>query len=578
MAFDPNQPFEVEDEKGGFDPTKEFTPLDTDSPSQMGVAARAVGQGLAFGFGDEAVAGIKAPFSDKSYTELRDENRAALERDREAYPKTAIAGEITGAVLPSIAATLASGPVGGGASVANAGRLASVAKSVFNPATVKGMMGAGAAYGLGSSEADLTEGDVGGAAADAGKSALFAGALGKALPVVGKYGGELLEGTGKKLGQGAEFLASKAVGLTKGLRKRLDMSPEGARAVGREALESGVVTPFADSAEMATRAEGMKGKVGKAIGSIVDEASATGVTPDYDAMIEQLYRQAEPYAGTKTGRPIYKQFMDAIDDLKAKRGFDQVIPGEVIPGEMTQGNPMLGAAGQPRQLPSTRMPDTIIPAEPANIRELADLKQVIKKRAFPEGVPGGESKEGFKSGYRTINEGLEESVSGAAPGIEITPALANEFEEAGMAPVTKNTEIAQVYEALKAKYGKSKNMITGLKDKLAAEEGNRFIRPTDFLVGGAFGLGGGILPGVASVVAKRGIEKYGHQVGAVTMDKISKVLSRTPQALGAYGPVIQQAIQRGGTAFATQNFLLQQRDPEYRQKIEELSNMPEGEE
>jgi hypothetical protein len=41
--------------------------------------------------------------------------------------------------------------------------------------------------------------------------------------------------------------------------------------------------------------------------------------------------------------------------------------------------------------------------------------------------------------------------------------------------------------------------------------------------------------------------------------------------------MLQQAIQRGGTSFATQNFLLQQRDPEYRKKMEELSNMPEGE-
>lgn len=550
MPFDPNQPFEVFDEnqpfeslddKGGFDPTKSFTPIDTDSPSQLGVAARAAGQGLAFGFGDEVVAAAKAPFSDKSYTELRDENRAALERDREAYPKTAIASEITGAVLPSVAATLLSGPVGGGASVANAGRLASVAKSVFNPATVKGMMGAGAAYGLGSSEADLTEGEVGEAAVDAGKSALFAGGLGKALPVVGKYGGELLEGTGKKLGEGAEFLASKAVGLTKGLRKRLDLTPADARAVGREGLESGIVSPFAGAETMAARQGEILKQTGDEIKAIIKEASETGAAPDIQKIIQKLEDKATRYGDSEVGKAVFNQYQSVISDLKAMMGSPTTIPA---PKEM--GVNMLGASAK------SAVPE-VIPPTPPNIQDLQTYKGVLGEAAYPKGV-ATEAKTGLQGAYTPIKEELEASVEGAT-----------------------SPQQAQVYKYLKDKFGKLETMGKGLTERLTSEEGNRFIRPTDFLVGGAFGLGGGIIPGIASVAAKRGIEKYGHQVGAVTMDKVSKILQRTPEVLGQYAPILQQAIQRGGTSFATQNFLLQERDPEYRKKMEELSNMPEGE-
>lgn len=500
-----------------------------DKPSQLGVGARALGQGLAFGFGDEALAGVKAPFSDKNYTELRDENRVALARDREAFPKTAIGGEIAGAVLPSVAATLLSGPVGGGASVANAGRLASVAKSVFNPATAKALAAGGAAYGLGSSEADLTEGDVGGAAMDAAKGAGTALALGRGLPAVAapvmKAGGNMLRRAGDVLSGPAELMASKAAGLTKAFKNKFKITPEQARATGRVALDEGVVGPLSDADDMLQVVEELNNRIGPEIGKMLKDAEKRGIVPDFKGMIERLEAEAAPYGKTDIGRSIYNQYQKVIRDIKGMQGAPTVIPAAEDVGVSMLGTSAREAA------------PTVIPGQPGSIGDLADYKKVVGSVAYPKGAAPRTSNEGAIAGYSEVSKGLENVMDEGVP----------------------DGPFRELYKSLKQKYGAGSRMEMALeKARSAADDTPSFLRhPID-------------------AVTKKA-EQYIQPVAAVTMDRISKLLQRAPQSLGQYGPMLQQAIQRGGTSFATQNFLLQQRDPEYRKKMEELSKMEEGE-
>jgi hypothetical protein len=512
-------------------------------PSVPGVIGRGMAQGASFGFADEAMAGVEAPFSDKTYQELRDAKRQQLAEDRKAYPKTAIASEIGGAVIPSVAAELLSGGTSTPVVAGNAARIGSVARSVLNPTTIKGMMGAGAAYGLGKSEADLTEGEVLPAAMDTGKSALFAGALGKAIPAVGKYGGEILEGAGKKMGEGAEFLASKAVGLTKGLRKRFDLAPTDARAIGREALDSGVVTPFASAETMGLRQADLLRQTGDEIKAIIKNASDAGGVPNLEKAIADIEAKAARYGDSDVGKAVYNQYQAVLNDLRQMQR--QAMP-RTIPGKPTG---LVDASGK-----ELTHPPVEIPGQPPTISALQQEKGILGEAAYPAGV-ATEAKTGLQGAYTPVKEELESAVESTA-----------------------GPEQAGVYKYLKDKFGKLETMGKGLTERLTSEEGNRFIRPTDFLIGGAFGLGGGVVPGVAAVATKRVVEKYGHQVGAVSMDAMSKILKSTPEALGAYAPIISKAIQRGGTSFATTNFLLQQRDPEYRKKMEELSNMKQSDE
>lgn len=55
------------------------------------------------------------------------------------------------------------------------------------------------------------------------------------------------------------------------------------------------------------------------------------------------------------------------------------------------------------------------------------------------------------------------------------------------------------------------------------------------------------------------------------LDWLSKVLQQSPEALGKYGPSLQSAAAKGGVALAAENYVLNQKDPEYRETIRSLS-------
>jgi len=56
-------------------------------------------QGLTFGFADEVTAAFKSLGSEKSYSELRDDERAKLAQFKESYPGISLTGEILGSLL-----------------------------------------------------------------------------------------------------------------------------------------------------------------------------------------------------------------------------------------------------------------------------------------------------------------------------------------------------------------------------------------------------------------------------------------------------------------------------------------------
>lgn len=124
-------------------------------------ALRGGAQGLSFGFADEATARLESIAKGVPYEQALQETRAAYRQAQEANPVTYIGSEIAGGVLP----TLIPG-VGQATAGAKLGRLATIGA------------GTGALSGLGYSEGE-TAGQV---ARDIG----IGGALGGALPVLGK--------------------------------------------------------------------------------------------------------------------------------------------------------------------------------------------------------------------------------------------------------------------------------------------------------------------------------------------------------------------------------------------------------
>jgi hypothetical protein len=149
-------------------------------------AARGAAQGFTFNLADEAQAGIRSIFSDKTYQQLRDEYREGDEIAREANPKTFMGSEIGAGVASSFIPGL--GAVG---AIQKGAKLGQVLKA---GATM------GALSGFGASDADLTKGDIGGAAKDTGMGALLGAGGNAAFMGVGKA----VSGAGRFVKEGLE--------------------------------------------------------------------------------------------------------------------------------------------------------------------------------------------------------------------------------------------------------------------------------------------------------------------------------------------------------------------------------------
>jgi len=151
----------------------ETAPEQATAPTQRLRAA--VGQGAMLGFGDEAMAALRAPFGEGSLSEnygtaLADE-RAKLAAYRQSYPYSSLGYEMLGAAAPALLSGGAAAPVAGG-------RMAAALAG-----GVRGAVGgakAGAVYGFGSGEGGLVN-----RAANAGVQGMFGAGLGGALGAAG---------------------------------------------------------------------------------------------------------------------------------------------------------------------------------------------------------------------------------------------------------------------------------------------------------------------------------------------------------------------------------------------------------
>lgn len=122
----------------------------------------ALGQGLALGFGDEIMAGIRSLSPNQTYDEALADERKRLGNYRTAYPKSSFAYELGGAVLPALGAGLLTAGAGAGGVM---GATAMRAAPTLGRAAVAGA-GTGAVYGFGSGEGGLAN-RAGNAAIDA---------------------------------------------------------------------------------------------------------------------------------------------------------------------------------------------------------------------------------------------------------------------------------------------------------------------------------------------------------------------------------------------------------------------------
>lgn len=229
------------------------------------------------------------------YRASRDAQRAELAAAEKANPKSYMAGQIAGGVVPAL--------VPGGA------------PATLGRAAVAGA-GYGAAAGLGSSEADVTRGDVAGAAKDTaagGAVGAAAGAAGHALSGLAGWSAEKLRG----LGQARLFKA--AVGQTKKAFTQLNGKGLLEKA-GQYLDDMGI--GFGDSTEsigqkLTARRDALGGALDEMVSSL-DQASGGAVRVPAAEVADQIEKKvAAPLKRLAAAQGDYRQVMGEVENIRA---------------------------------------------------------------------------------------------------------------------------------------------------------------------------------------------------------------------------------------------------------------------
>lgn len=278
--------------------------------SQMESLGRGALQGATAGFADEASASLGAAMQKatthepESYAEVR---RRYLESDREANrvaqesnPKTYLAGQVGGGVgATALAAPLLPAKAAGAAA-----------------ATLKGAAASGAAYGalygLGESEADLTKGEVGQAAADTAIGGAGGGAFGAAGHGLAKG----LSAAGswlKKVGRARLFKG--AVGQNKRAFTQIngkDLFEKSTEYLDEMGIGLGDTTE--SIAEKLSKRSADIDAARAALVQHLDDAGPAAISP-VDVAIRIEKEVAEPLKKLAANQAEYRQAMEAVDDI-----------------------------------------------------------------------------------------------------------------------------------------------------------------------------------------------------------------------------------------------------------------------
>ena len=460
-----------------------------------------------------------------AYQKARDIEREALKKGKEQNPEVANVAEIAGAVVSPVSKIMP------GASLAKQG------------AVVGGLTGFGA------SEAE----DIAPMAKDVLSGAAFGGVAGKALDVAAPLAQKGVQALGNKAEDLANRMAARAIGAERGTVKKLGLDK--VKDIGRYALDNKLLS--SDAEEMLTRNEALKSKAGQ--------------------MMENVYSQIDE-AGASTFNP-----------LEVATKVDEQIGG-------FYRSPI--NKGETAQLENTLEAILMRGDKPIALKEAQVLKQELGKVAKWNMTPNPTDKELMaRDAYRVVSDAIDKAT------------------EEGAKSINKEG-LSELLSQGKKLYSSAKGAEELLKNKVAREQGNKIGGLTDYIATTGAATSGGAAPAAATFVGKKGLEKYGPKLTAETLDKASKMLLKSPnmqqmmrvnpEAFNAlvykaaeqmtpqnekqrepqsfneessmdaliqkmqgtpYAQMLQNAAQKGDQSFAAANYVLQQRDENYRKKL-----------
>lgn len=298
--------------------------------------------------------------------------------------------------------------------------------------------------------------------------------IGKGLEVAAPYIKRGAEAVGDKTKTLANRFGARALGAERGTIKKL--GAEKVDELGRYALDEGLLSPLASTDDVIAR---------------------------------NAAKQAE-------GAAKMNQVYSAIDDAGESTFNPLNVAGKV--DESIGGfyrSPI--NRGETNQLENTL--ESILMRGDKNIplTEAQALKQELGKVAnWQNKVTISDKERMAREAYGIVSKAIDDAA------------------ESGAAAIGKEG-LEDVLKQGKQLYGNSKGAEELLTNKLAREQGNKLLGITDWGVLGAGSAatavtgGAAALPTLATVAAKKGLEKYGAQNAALGLNNISKMLLRSPK-------------------------------------------------
>lgn len=437
--------------------------------------ARGVAQGTTFGFADEAQAALRAPFSKRSYGELRDEYRS-LDKGAEDQNPVAFYGGSIGAGL-----------VGGSGGAAKGA--AALAKQGIAMGAIGGFGGA--------------EGDAKSQALSTAAGGVFGGLIGG---VAGKIGNSIEKKSVDALRSGAGRAAYRATGGMKSdINKIYGNTPA---QVGQNLLDEGVLPVFAKRAGsgLENRMEGRVSELAAKQGAFMNALDATGDAVPF-ATIEQKFLSEIQRARGQPG-VANKKYADAVqaelDDLRSTLGvgLDQATEVNVTP--RARHPQISGAKGAPPA-----------PGEPTlGFQQTLDAKRSYDQAGKFQNRTEAHSVEAARVARKALKDALDESIAASKAGPE-------------------------AMQAYKSDRNKSKLLLDGLRglreENNRQTARKQAFGLTDTIAGtgigtGALAAGVGGLPalavGAAAVGGKKLVENFGDAFAARTLNSAAKIIER----------------------------------------------------
>ena len=513
-----------------------FAKINTTSaqPSKTESFVRGAAQGASMGFADEITAAGEALFTDKPYTQAREESRAAYTEAKEANPKTSFVGEMGGAAATAL--------------IPGLGEM-----------TVPKMLTQGALYGTGMSEADLTK-----------PTEENITKLSKDMLI-----GELGAAGGIALGAGGKWLAGKAIpkiakwATASIIPEKEAMEAVTARLTNPEEIKNALTTP------------GVMDKLVNTTNQALTKANELS-----DAAISKL----TPAKATNTA-----ELVDAFKDVQSQFTTEGIASGEGQEAALAALNKWKSVIRQHLKANEGDLPDTVLAQLIRVMRKETNYNPLTATAADDQAnIALKALNKRFDKILKDNNPDYAEAmipVDELMQGIDKVENLFSLIKgKGGEVAAGKMTE-SRVANALGPNKTYTQEALEHLKnltgdDLLKDLEHSQLRNVFESGKKGGYGLqawgagigatagrilplpGGALAGGAVGGLAANALE--GGRIAAALIDKWLAVRnSATSGAIMKYGPLLADAAKRGGNALASTHFVLSTSDPNYQKLIEE---------